>query len=412
VTRRRRALMLAYFFPPVAGAGAQRTLKFVRHLVPHGWDATVVSTRSRAYRARDPSLLAEVPASTRVVRTRALPLAAYLGVVLHRLRLRRLRAVVVWPDNGLGWSPFALVATLRAVRQDRPEVVFSTSSPYAAHLVALIVARLTGLPWVADFRDEWSTNPHLADQPLVLAALTARTERAITARASRVVVAADYFDLNGLPRGDRRRVEIPNGVDEADLAPSSTPGPPADRFVFAHVGTLYDIRDPTPALRALAALGARGAIDGRQVEVRLVGNIWLERFTPPAGLRVERVGYVDHARAVAEMRAATALLLFVPPASLAPSGKLFEYLASGRPLLCLARADNLASRLVREWDAGIVADPDDESAIERAILALWDRWRADGLPDREDVRARTLERYSRRAAAERLAQVLDEACRG
>jgi glycosyltransferase involved in cell wall biosynthesis len=412
VTRRRRALVLAYFFPPVAGAGAQRTLKFVRHLVPLGWDATVVSTRSRIYRARDPSLLAEVPVSTRVVRTRALPLAAYLGMVLHRLRLRRLRSVVVWPDNGLGWSPFALVATLRAVRRDRPDILFSTSSPYTGHLVALIVARLTGLPWVADFRDEWATNPHLADQPRLLTALTVRTERAITARATRVVVAADYFDLVGLPRGDRRRLEIPNGVDEVDLPPSSAPGPPGDRFVLAHVGTLYDIRDPTPALRALAALAARGAIDGRQIEVRLVGNIWLQSFTPPPDLRIEKVGYVDHARAVAEMRAATALLLYVPRASLAPSGKLFEYLASGRPLVCLARPDNLASRLVREWDAGVVADPDDEAAIEQAILSLWTRWRADGLPDREDVRALTLERYSRQAAAERLAQVLDEACRG
>ncbi len=410
--KRRRVLVLAYFFPPVAGAGAQRTLKFVRHLVPLGWDATVVSTRSRLYRARDHSLLAEVPASTRVVRVRALPLAAYLGIVLHRLRLRRLRSVVVWPDNGLGWSPFALVAALRALQRDRPDVLFSTSSPYGGHLVAMAVAMLTGLPWVADFRDEWSTNPHLAEQPRVLAALTARTERAITARATRVVVAADYFDLAGLPRGDRRRIQIPNGVDEADLPPSSAPGPPADRFVLAHVGTLYDIRDPTPALRALAALAARDAIDGRQVVVRLVGNVWLEHFTPPPGLRLESVGYVDHVRAVAEMRAATALLLYVSPASLAPSGKVFEYLASGRPVLCLARPDNLASRLVREWDAGVVAEPGDMPAIERAILTLWNRWRADGLPDQDDVRARTLEHYSRRAAAERLAQVLDEACRG
>ena len=99
----------------------------------------------------------------------------------------------------------------------------------------------------------------------------------------------------------------------------------------------------------------------------------------------------------------------MPAASLAPSGKLFEYLASGRPVLCLAHEDNLASRLVREWGAGAVADPHDEQAIADALRELWRRWEEEGLPDQEQVRRRALERYSRRAGAEQLARVLDEA---
>jgi glycosyltransferase involved in cell wall biosynthesis len=407
---RRRVLVLAYFFPPVGGAGVQRTLKFVKYLAQLGWDATVVAPRSRAYRIRDSSLLADVPPTTRVRRTASLPLARYVGYGLHRLGLVRLSAYVVWPDGGIGWSPFALLTTLRAVRRDRPDVVFSTSAPFGSHLVALLVARITGLPWVADFRDEWATNPHLADQPRVLAELTARVERAITARADRVVVAADYFELAGLPRTDPKRVEIVNGVDDEDLAHNSPAAPPSDRFVLAHVGTLYDIRDPSPALRALAALIRRGVVDGDRFEVRLVGNVWLSGFLPPPEIRLTTTGYVDHANAIAEMRAATALLLYVPGASLAPSGKLFEYLASGRPVLSLARSDNAASRLVETWNAGVVADPHDEEAIGQAILALWERWADDALPDQQAVRAKTLEHFSRRTAARKLAQVLDEAC--
>jgi glycosyltransferase involved in cell wall biosynthesis len=148
------------------------------------------------------------------------------------------------------------------------------------------------------------------------------------------------------------------------------------------------------------------------VEVRLVGSMWLEGFEPPPGIRVEQTGYVEHSRAIAEMCSATALLLYVPSASLAPSGKLFEYLASGRPLLCLAHPDNLASRIVREWDAGIVADPHDEVEIEQALLMLWRRWQENGLPDQQEVRRRTLERYSRRANAKQLAELLDEVADG
>jgi glycosyltransferase involved in cell wall biosynthesis len=405
---RRRVLVLAYLFPPLGGAGVQRTLKFVRYLEPLGWDATVITTRSRAYPVHDFSLLEEVPCSTRVIRTSVLPLARWLSLVPFRLRLKRLYAALTWPDGGVGWAFFAFLAAVREIRRQRPDVIFTTSAPYGAHLVGLRLARLTGIPWVADFRDEWAANPHLDSQPQTLTKLANRAERAITSRARRIVVAAEYFCLAGLPNGDRRRVVISNGVDEADL-PAPPPKPPTDRFVLAHVGTLYESIDPSPVLRALAALIERGQIDGSRIEVRLVGSNWLTDFAPPAGIPVQRTGYVDHARAIQEMSSATALLLYVPRSSLAPSGKLFEYLASGRPLLALVHTNNLASRLVREWNAGMVADPHDRAEIEQAIMSLWERWQDDGLPDQAEVRGRTLERYSRRANAQRLAEVFEEA---
>jgi glycosyltransferase involved in cell wall biosynthesis len=257
------------------------------------------------------------------------------------------------------------------------------------------------------FRDEWATNPHLNSQPRALTRLATRAEFAITSTARRIVVAADYFRLAGLPAGDPRRRVIFNGVDERDL-PTPRLVQSGEKFVLAHVGTLYESVDPSPVFRALAALAARNEIDGGRVQLRLVGSNWLPNFEPPRGLHVEQTGYVDHARALEEMGAATALLLYVPKSSLAPSGKLFEYLASGRPVLSCAHTDSLASRLVTEWDAGVTADPHDEAQIEQAILTLWQRWEEDGLPDQAEVRSRTLEHYSRQANSEQLAEVFEE----
>jgi glycosyltransferase involved in cell wall biosynthesis len=331
-------------------------------------------------------------------------------MVPYRLGLKHLFAYLNWPDGGIGWMPFALATALRTARRERPDVIFSTSTPQSGHIVALIVSRLTGVPWVADFRDEWAADAFRAGQPRALVRLSARLERDLVRHASRVVVAADYFRLEGLSEDDPRRVVIVNGVDETDLPISAKRQ--SHRFVLAHVGTIYGIRDPSPVLRALARLVQRGLVDGEQLEVRLVGSLWLEDFEPPSVIRVERTGYVEHRRAVQEICTATALLLYVPSSSLAPSGKLFEYLASGRPILCLTHPDNLASRLVREWNAGVVADPHDEAAIEQALLTLWQRWQENGLPDQEEVRRKTLERYSRRKNAEQLARVLDEAASG
>src|ERR671931_1645921 len=108
--------MLVYFRPPLGGGGVQRTLKFVRYLEPLGWEATVVSTKSRHYPPRDPSLLEEIPKSTRVVRTQALPLAGWLGLVTYHLGLKRVSAYLSWPDGGIGWMPFALATALRTAR--------------------------------------------------------------------------------------------------------------------------------------------------------------------------------------------------------------------------------------------------------------------------------------------------------
>jgi glycosyltransferase involved in cell wall biosynthesis len=408
--RRRRVLILAYFFPPLGGAGVQRTVKFIRYLEPLGWDATVITSRSRWYPAQDPSLLRELPASTRVIRTAALPIAYRASAVPYYLGLRRLQAALTWPDGGKGWAPFAFLAALRAVRLERPDVIFSTSAPYGAHLVAMHVSRRTGIPWVADFRDEWASSALIPEQPRALTRLAAKAERAIISAADNIVVAADFFRFEGLAPDDPRRTVIMNGVDDADL-PDASVRPPTDRFVLAYVGTVYDSIDPTPALRVLASLVERGQIERERLEVRFVGSIWREDFAPPPGIRFERIGYVEHPRAVEEMCAATALLLYVPSWSLALPGKLFEYLASGRPVLCLTHSDNFASRLVRELGAGVVADPADAADMERAILTLWSRWRKDGLPQQAEVRRRTLERYSRRAAAARLAQVLEQVTR-
>jgi glycosyltransferase involved in cell wall biosynthesis len=410
---RRRVLMLAYFFPPLGGAGVQRTLKYARYLPEHGWDATVVTTASRSYPAVDESLLAEVSAGgVRVVRAAEPALyacaLAKLASVFDLLGLDAGLQLTRWPDGMLGWAPGALRAVLREVRRARPDVLYSTSAPYTAHLVALVAHRLTGVPWVADFRDEWSQNPYVHDVPRVVAALDRRAERAITAHASRVTVAADYFQIAGVKPADL--VTITNGVDDADLpAPRPDTGPPGpgDRLRLSFVGTLYGPQDARPVLAALGRLLESGRLDPERLELRIVGNVWIEDPTALARVPVSKTGYVDHRRALEEMVAADALLLYVSQHSLAPGGKLWEYLASERPVLCVTRLDNLAARLVREWGAGVCAAPDDPDGIEDAILELWRRWEAGELSGPTGARALTLERHSRRALAGRLAGVLD-----
>jgi glycosyltransferase involved in cell wall biosynthesis len=232
-----------------------------------------------------------------------------------------------------------------------------------------------------------------------------RLEREITTRASVVTVVGRYFDLlnpSGTPV-----VPIPNGIDESDLAGLSGVRKDYEVLTLSYVGTIYGGHDPFPVLDALARLGECGKVDLSRVRVRIVGNDW--RSDPRWPIPVERLGYVDHDRALREMREASVLLHYRAPDSRAASGKLYEYLASARPVLCAARPDGVAAQIVRTAGAGPVAGPDDPEAIEAALLSLYDRWRSDGLPDRPHVREWVLEHYSRRKLTADLAAVLDRA---
>jgi len=401
-------LVLAYLFPPTGGAGVQRIVKFVRFLADHGWDATIVTTRSEHYPARDATLLDELPPATRIVRAADPPIGRTAALGFDALRLRRLTALAAWPDDAVWWAPGAVRAAVRAARAEPHHAILSTSPPFSAHVVAARVARRTGLPWIADFRDEWAANDDRLRPARWFAGLEERLERRTLRGAARIITVVDYFRVAGTGSDDPRRLTIMNGVDPGDVPVAGTGGA-ATGFTMTFVGTLFGDRDAAPILDAVRRLADRGALDPAQCEVRIVGSMWLRELASTGAVPCVQTGYVDHAAAVGEMARATVLLFHAPADTPAPSGKIFEYLATERPILCVARPDNLASRLVDEWDAGRVAAPDDGEAIEAAILALYARWQGGDLTANAGLRERTLERYSRRTLAADLAAALDAA---
>ena len=412
---RRRVLTLAYFFPPLGGGGVQRTLKHVKYLPNEGFEPIVVTTRPVWAPERDSSLGDDVPPGTVVIRAAELPLQIVkwgLHSVLRRVRLPTgVTAYIGWPDEMAGWVPAATWLALRAVRRYRPDVLYSTSSPFSAHLVALAVRRATGIPWVADFRDGWMKNPQIERLAGPMAEISERLERAVVRRADYVVVVDESVELLGIDAGDPRHVLIRNGVDPDDT-PITKPQPRGERFRISYVGALYGARDAAPVFAALRALIDRGAIDQTALDVRLVGPVAISEEATLASLPVSRLGYVDHGTAVAEMAAAHALLFYAPALNRGPSGKIYEYLVSGRPILCVAGSDNFAFGLVEELGAGPCAEPGDQVAIEEAIEGLYHRWSKGELAVDPQVREETLRRYSRRALARQLATVLDAAAEG
>ena len=333
----KRLLLIAYHFPPDAEVGAIRPQKLVKYLPECGWDPLVLTVDPRHHAAHDPARSRDVTGA-RVWRTGEVPNPRTLAVSFRnalrrylrhgppdsqlpilpfdvknaeasgpRDRLRRLILSLCWlPDANLGWLFPALRTGLVIIRRERPRVILTTSPPPTAHLVGLWLSRLTGVPWVADFRDPWAgdaAKPRFVRSPLS-DALDRRMERTVIRAASAVLVTTDRLGarlMERYPEVDPRKfTTLSNGFDPEDFAtvPVPTPSP---NFLVTHVGSLYHRRSPVAFLQAAAALVRSGEIplsDLRiaSLEARLKMATMSGMLSRPSGLMLssEEVGRVPH----------------------------------------------------------------------------------------------------------------------
>jgi glycosyltransferase involved in cell wall biosynthesis len=441
-----RVLVVAYYFPPLGGVGVQRTLKYITYLPRWGWQPTVVTPRNPAYTVRDPSLLGVLPAGLEVHRTASLEpgrlpnavarllsrsptdssgAAADLGrrpargglagslVWKSMILWNRIWNVLLFPDTEIGWVPFGARAGRKAYRQREFDVVYSTAAPISAHLIAGLVKRSTGRPWVADFRDPWLGNPFVAPMWGPKGWLQRRTERWIVSRADRVVVVVDGMRdmfVERYPDLADKFVCIPNGYDRADLA-GLTPirGEPG-RFTVLFAGSLYRPGELDAFLGGVEKLVARRPDLRARLRVQFVGRVssrnrhLADLYTAPDRLGdvVSFEGFVPRREALARMAGADALLQLMtdePGTGLFVGGKLYEYLGFDRPILAVMPPGE-GRRVVESLPAGRVADVEPES-VAGALERLLDDPPAPGPTDPKG-------RYDRVNLAGELAGLLDE----
>jgi len=370
-----RALLFAYYFPPMGGIGSLRALGWARHLPECGVEVTVVAPRTGTY-AHDESLVP--PEGVRVVRTGTLepavrrrPGAAAGAAAGGGGRLGALaRRLLYVPDSNAGWVPAAVRAGLACARRFRPDVVLSSSPPLSAHLAAAFTARRLRVPFVPDFRDFFETQRLFGG---LRGRLDERIEARVLRSAAAIVCATAGVRDDLAARIDRPSLVVHNGYDEEDFAGKAEPSA-VSRLV--HVGSSYaGRRDPSALLGALRDL----ADGGRPVPLTCIGapDPDLRRAVAAAGLEdlVEFRPFTTHAAAVAEMRRAFALLLFIwardgKIARGVMAGRTFEYLRSGRPILLAGPLDGECARVLGTTGGAVLRETDDRAGLRSAVARL------------------------------------------
>jgi glycosyltransferase involved in cell wall biosynthesis len=407
----RRVLVVAYYFPPLGGAGVQRTLKFVKYLPEFGWQPVVLTVKVKDADLSDACLEKEIPPGISIYRTSILRLPARLPWRLRNLLARWLLVV----DEQVGWLPLAVGQARKIIAEDGVEAIYTTSAPYTAHLIGLRLKEQTGLPWVADFRDPWVGNFATPFPTPVHLRLAQRFERQISQRAERVTVVSDLMRpalLNRYHLPPERVCTLPNGYDPADFTGVEPLGQDPAWLIIAYTGSFYGRRQAGSFLQGLRAAIDDRAVLGHKVQVRFVGNIGqaTQAQVEALGLRdvVQITGYLTHHQSIQYLLGADLLLLVVgagPGSAAVLTGKIFEYLFAGKPILALA-PPGAAADLVREAEAGVVVDPEDVSAIADQIAALYQKWERGEL--KIASRPEVVARYDRRRLTGQLAHILNE----
>lgn len=438
---RRRVLLVSYHFPPVGGAGVQRPAKFARYLPEFGWDVSVLQAANPSVPLLDQSLLADLPDDLVTVKARTLepgyatksasgisggPARGGMRALVGR-GIRRVATMALQPDPQVLWIPAARRAGRELLSRMPHHAILATAPSYTNLVLGAMLKRSSGLPFLADYRDEWDVSsaywenaPRDALSRRVQAALQRRVLRSAdaviaTTQASTARLAQRAKEAGADPISEC----IYNGWDPGDLAEAALVGaavpPTGSMFRLVYAGTLWNLTSIEPLVIAVEQLAGSHPALAARLELVILG-----RKTPDQERLLARLdttpttvhlpGYATHPVALATMQSADALLLLlsdVPGAERVAPAKLFEYLAVGRPMLAVT-PDGETAGIVRSVEPDGWRAPGDVAGITSWLVARLEGRVTATLPGREATRAG----YQRRSQAEQLAALLDRVVEG
>ena len=435
----KRVLVITYYWPPSGGSGVQRWVKFAKYLPQEGWQPVIYTPENPEYTAIDHTLEAEIPRTTEIIRRpitepynlyrklmgkgastdmKTLTAGASGGAVTEISSGRKsfkqrlslwIRGNLFVPDPRVGWVKPSVRFLKKYLAEHPVDVIVTTGPPHSMHLIGQCLHKELGLPWIPDFRDPWTRMYYLKHLPM-----TARTWRRLRAMEQSVlddcstVLAVTPLVQEEFQAQTKTPVAmITNGYDGGDFEQKVEPD---GFFNIVHTGLFAADGNP---LNLWKALGIKAWADPEfkaALRLRLVGKVDREVYDAieEAGLKdnVVDLGYRDHLAAVREQLAATVLVLPLrndPEYRPILPGKLFEYLASRRPILGIGQEDGAMARVLADTGAGITAGWDNLDAMRTFIDTAWEQHKAGGVPPVQG----DIARFSRRSLTRELAALLE-----
>lgn len=427
----KRVLIITYYWPPSGGSGVQRWLKMSKYFPENGWQPVIYTADNAEYPVEDASLQNDVAPETEVIRRPIIEPYTFYKKFLGIKKDEKVKAgfinegkkksgwkekLSVWirgncfiPDARCWWIKPSIRFLSKYLKEHPVDAIISTGPPHSMHLIAKALHKKFNIPWVADFRDPWTDIDFYHDLKL-----TKRSdkkhhhlENQVLTEATKVVTVG-WDCAKGLENHGAKDVNvITNGFDSSSETTSeSITQLQNECFTMSHIGIIGANRNPEKFWEAISELSIL------DLKIRLIGQIdnsvidsikknHIEKF-------VEIIPYIPHNQVVEEQSKSQVLLLFInnaPNAKGVLTGKLFEYLASGRPILGIGPEDGDSAKIIAETQSGIVIDFKDKERMKSAIMDFYQKYKDNQLVTKRDE---LIEKYSRKNLAQEFVKILKE----
>jgi len=408
----KKVLIISYYWPPSGGSGVQRWLKFVKYFREFGIEPIVltIDPAFATFPNHDYSLLEEIPEGIEIhttqasspfelykkVRKKDAPQAGFSGEKKTGLvdkAMRFIRGNFFIPDARIGWNKFALEKAKELIQLHKIESIVTTSPPHSTQLIGLELKRMFNLHWLADLRDPWTEIYY--NQELFRTSFAKKKdyklEQSCLKNADKIVVVSEdikrHFGANRTEILAKIHV-IPNGFDEADfniiptlsnVTPNSNSGNNSQKIsennlgskIISYIGNLGEQYPVDGFLEAFSEIVKKD----NEWKLYFVGNCHNGVKTLVEKLNLLKsvvfVPYVNHSEAIDFMIKARILLLIIPEIENNKgilTGKLFEYLATGNPILNIGPKDGDAATILKENAVSVTLNPTEKQEIIDFIL--------------------------------------------
>jgi hypothetical protein len=422
----KKVLIITYYWPPSAGSGVQRWLKFSKYLPEFGWEPVIFTPENPDFDLKDESLLNEINPQLEVIK---FPIWEPYGI-FRKLKKEKsadtskvlekkkksfsdksaiwLRANVLIPDPRIFWVKPSVDFLKDLVEQGQFSAIITTGPPHSLHLIGLELKKKTGISWLADFRDPWSKWEFLDTLPMLdwVKKRHQKLERKVLDAADIVTTISPTFQRDFENLSQKKVRLLTNGYDSADL-PSNWKFSISNHetIEILYTGVIDAIRNPLPFIQVFKEVFQAS---NKKAILRFVGKVseavtnhiskdpWLQE-------NVKFEGYVSHEMVFDYYQNAHLLLLILTDTKNAKGnipGKLFEYLSTGRPILALGDPNGDSSSILTSCNGGKVIAHTEKGEIKNFLINF--------NPQSEFKVSEKVNQYSRKNLSQQLARLLDE----
>ena len=417
----KKVLIIAYYWPPSGGSGVQRWLKFVKYLPQWGWEPYVFTPENPSFTIRDESLIKDIPMEAEVIRfpiwepydsffklsgvfgkkSRPADMVTTKNKSLFQKITTFVRANFLIPDPRVFWVRPSVKFLHDFLVENEIRTIITTGPPHSMHLIGYRLKKKNpSLRWLADFRDpwsEWGLLDSLNVSPFSRS-LHKRLEHKVLTSADKIITITPFYVRKFEALSQRKVTLLTNGYDEDDFKTLRVVS--TEKFVIRHVGIINERCDPRPFMKVIESIIEQDSVFGSLVHIDYVGEVHsrIRDFvhdSPSLRAKTSFTPSVPHQHLISLYGESSLLLLVLTGYKDAEGylpGKLFEYLATGLPVLGVGPSQGDAAGLLAASGAGEMIDEGNTERIKQKVIEYFTTWKNGAV----SIQGRDVIKYSRK----------------